>query len=230
MDAVNILLEITGWVASLLILLGYTLFSMGRIPNGPLYQSLNFAGAALALVYVASKSAWPSVVVNFIWGIVALVVLIRMLVGGWAKRKTARAIADHTLEDAVPLMTTPIHLIDTLTQSIPVVATPGPVPVSPAVQDHLEQDAIASSSLEGTDYTLQDLFDSAAEIDEAGRAWEERADADDDALTATTAIHIVRADAPSGVDARPGDEDATPPTRPGAEDATPPTRPAPPKL
>ncbi|WP_146236717.1 hypothetical protein [Curtobacterium sp. MCBD17_030] len=60
------------------VLAGYLLFSLGKIPNGPVYQLFNLVGGVSVAVNVAAHHAVPSTIVNGIWAVVAAVVLVRM--------------------------------------------------------------------------------------------------------------------------------------------------------
>ncbi|WP_146243103.1 hypothetical protein [Curtobacterium sp. MCPF17_031] len=60
------------------VLAGYLLFSLGKIPNGPVYQLFNLVGGVSVAVNVAAHHAVPSTIVNSIWAVVAAVVLVRM--------------------------------------------------------------------------------------------------------------------------------------------------------
>ncbi len=60
--------DLSGWVAALLILGSYGLLSLGKIlPRSPLYQWMNLAGAAGFVINCAWNGAWPSVALNVVW-------------------------------------------------------------------------------------------------------------------------------------------------------------------
>ena len=66
-------LEATGIIAMLLILIAYTLLSAGKIKaNQASYQIANLLGALLFIIYLSAKEAWASVVLNIVWGLVAV--------------------------------------------------------------------------------------------------------------------------------------------------------------
>ena len=74
------LLEADGILAMLIILGAYAGISSGYLtPRSPLYQTLNLVGSLMFVVYLSTKNAWPSVVLNAVWATIALVVLIRRL-------------------------------------------------------------------------------------------------------------------------------------------------------
>ncbi|PZF57365.1 hypothetical protein DEJ23_07725 [Curtobacterium sp. MCSS17_008] len=72
------IVEFLGWFGAVTVLAGYLLFSLGKIPNGPLYQLLNLVGGLSVAINVAAHHAIPSTIVNGVWAIVAVVVLVRM--------------------------------------------------------------------------------------------------------------------------------------------------------
>ena len=71
------IVEFLGWFGAVTVLAGYLLFSLGRIPNGPLYQLLNLVGGLSVAINVAAHHAIPSTIVNGVWAVIALVVLVR---------------------------------------------------------------------------------------------------------------------------------------------------------
>ncbi len=75
----NGIVEFLGWFGAVTVLAGYILFSTGKLPNGPVYQLLNLVGGLAIAVNVGAHHAIPSLIVNGIWAIVAVVVLTKML-------------------------------------------------------------------------------------------------------------------------------------------------------
>lgn len=72
------LLESVGILAMLFILAAYAGTSSGHLSHrAPLYQVLNLVGSLMFVVYLSVKQAWPSVVLNAVWAVIALVVLVR---------------------------------------------------------------------------------------------------------------------------------------------------------
>ncbi|MBP1302047.1 hypothetical protein JOD95_002099 [Curtobacterium sp. 1310] len=125
------IVEFLGWFGAVTVLAGYLLFSLGKIPNGPLYQSLNLVGGLSVAVNVAAHHAIPSTIVNGIWAVIAVVVLVRM---GRARRAagnqaSARPSAS-ALASATALPTAPVLHSEppTTTAVLPV--------VGPALRDH----------------------------------------------------------------------------------------------
>lgn len=73
------IVEFLGWFGAVTVLAGYILFSTGKLQNGPTYQLLNLVGGLAIAVNVGAHHAIPSLIVNGIWSIVAVVVLTKML-------------------------------------------------------------------------------------------------------------------------------------------------------
>jgi Flp pilus assembly protein protease CpaA len=69
----KIIIDTIGWVAMILILIAYCLITYGKVTSKSIsYQALNFFGAALFVVNLCHHKAWPSVVLNVIWALIAL--------------------------------------------------------------------------------------------------------------------------------------------------------------
>ena len=128
-------IEFLGWFGAGTVLAGYLLFSLGKIPNGPVYQLFNLVGGIAVAVNVAAHHAVPSTIVNGIWAAVAAVVLVRM---GLRRRRSTRG--------APTARSTDLHAeLPTTTAVLPVIgpalrdhetdvtATPEPTPGLPAV-------------------------------------------------------------------------------------------------
>ena len=73
--------EVIGWYGTVAIILSYALLSFGFFSLTDLaYQVLNFTGA-LGIIYISfKKKAYQPGVLNAIWGIIALISIIRILV------------------------------------------------------------------------------------------------------------------------------------------------------
>jgi len=69
-----------GWYGVLAILLAYILLNLSFFDvKNIIYQLLNFSGS-LAIVFSSlRKKDYPPVVLNLVWGLMALVILIRLL-------------------------------------------------------------------------------------------------------------------------------------------------------
>ena len=74
------LFEIFGWIGMILVLLAYTLLSTNKIKNGKVYQFINLFAAIFMAIGLFPKDAWFSFALQVIWGIVALVAIIKILI------------------------------------------------------------------------------------------------------------------------------------------------------
>ena len=69
----NLLIDITGWTAMVLILIAYFLITTDKVNSRSfLYQMLNLVGAVFFVVYLTFQKAWPSVALNAIWALIAV--------------------------------------------------------------------------------------------------------------------------------------------------------------
>ena len=74
----SLTIEIVGWAAAVLILLGYALLSTGRVvARSRLYQGLNLFGALGFIVNSGWNGAIPSAALNVIWMAVSCYALLR---------------------------------------------------------------------------------------------------------------------------------------------------------
>jgi hypothetical protein len=74
----ELLVEILGWVASVLIVGAYALNIRGKLPsNAPAYVWANLVGGAFFVVNTIFHGAYPSAVVNVIWVFIAIDTLLR---------------------------------------------------------------------------------------------------------------------------------------------------------
>ena len=76
MSAMQLAVEVAGWVGAGLILLGYLLISAGKLTGqSPAYQWINIVGAAGFVINGWWHGAIPSTALNVVWmgiGVVAL--------------------------------------------------------------------------------------------------------------------------------------------------------------
>ena len=70
--------DIIGWVGMILVLLAYALLSSNKIKNGYTYQVLNLLAAVLMAIGLYPKNAWFSFVLQIVWGIVAIIAILKM--------------------------------------------------------------------------------------------------------------------------------------------------------
>jgi hypothetical protein len=78
----NIVLETIGWVGGIVLIIAYALNTYGVIASESVeYQGMNFLGALCFVYYTYQKKAYPNVALNLVWGIIALLALIRIVKG-----------------------------------------------------------------------------------------------------------------------------------------------------
>jgi hypothetical protein len=72
------LLNLTGWVGAIEVLIAYFLISTNRVtPETLSYQLLNATGAVFLIINTLYLKAYPSAFVNIIWTAVAIVNLVK---------------------------------------------------------------------------------------------------------------------------------------------------------
>jgi hypothetical protein len=82
---VDLLIEILGWMGSLLIVTVYGLNSYQKIKSDSLlFYALNILGGIFLIVYSVNKAAYANTFVNIVWVVIAIPALINFL------RKTSR--------------------------------------------------------------------------------------------------------------------------------------------
>ncbi len=72
--------DILGWVGMVLVLLAYGLLSTNKIPNGKLYQILNFIAALFMAIGLLPKNAWFSFALQVVWAIIAVIAIIKIMI------------------------------------------------------------------------------------------------------------------------------------------------------
>lgn len=70
--------DIIGWVGMILVLIAYISLSTNKIKNGVVYQLLNFFAALFMAIGLFPKNAWFSFALQVIWGLVAIIALIKI--------------------------------------------------------------------------------------------------------------------------------------------------------
>ena len=70
--------DIIGWIGMILMLLAYLLLSTGKIKNGIAYQLINLLAAIAMGIGLFPKNAWFSFVLEIIWGLIAIISIIRI--------------------------------------------------------------------------------------------------------------------------------------------------------
>jgi len=79
-SAIEIAVEVAGWIGASLILLGYLLLSAGRLTGQSLtYQGMNVVGAAGFVVNGWWHGAIPSAALNVLWLLIGAVATWRIL-------------------------------------------------------------------------------------------------------------------------------------------------------
>ena len=72
----EVLVEVAGWIAAVLILAAYALLTGGKIQaRSRTYQWMNVLGAAGFVVNSSWNGAWPSAVLNVVWAGIGLAAL-----------------------------------------------------------------------------------------------------------------------------------------------------------
>lgn len=80
----NLLIDVTGWLGVIGLLMAYGLVSTKRIEgDSVMYQSLNIVGAGLLIVNSFFYGAYPSVGINVVWIGIGTYALVRT----WRKGK-----------------------------------------------------------------------------------------------------------------------------------------------
>ena len=70
--------DIIGWVGMILVLIAYILLSTNKLKNGYTYQILNFLAALLMAIGLFPKNAWFSFTLQVVWGLVAIIAIIKL--------------------------------------------------------------------------------------------------------------------------------------------------------
>ena len=79
MSALEIAVEVVGWMGAALILSAYLLLSMGKVTGQSVtYQAMNAVGAAGFIVNGWWHGAIPNTALNVVWMIIAAVALMRI--------------------------------------------------------------------------------------------------------------------------------------------------------
>jgi len=72
------LIQIVGWVGTFLIVFAYFLVSYKKVDgSSKIYRAMNLLGAIGVGVNVFYQQAWPAVALQVVWGIIAIVALIK---------------------------------------------------------------------------------------------------------------------------------------------------------
>lgn len=78
----KLVVEAVGWYGVVAILLAYTLVSFGAVEaDSVVYQVLNLTGAVSIAIISLVKRAYQPATLNIIWAIIALIAILRMILG-----------------------------------------------------------------------------------------------------------------------------------------------------
>ncbi|MEU4534602.1 hypothetical protein AB0G15_07035 [Streptosporangium sp. NPDC023825] len=87
----SLFVNLLGWAGAAVMLYGYAMVSASRMAgDGVPYQAINLTGAAALMVNTAYHAAWPSAILNIVWGVIGLVAVARTA-GARARRKEMSA-------------------------------------------------------------------------------------------------------------------------------------------
>ncbi|SNR90524.1 hypothetical protein SAMN05216276_1001123 [Streptosporangium subroseum] len=79
MTPVSLFVNLLGWVGAGIMLYGYAMVSTSRMAgDGTPYQAINLAGSIALMINSAYHSAWPSTILNVVWGVIGVVSVVRM--------------------------------------------------------------------------------------------------------------------------------------------------------
>lgn len=74
----EVIVQIVGWVGTVLIVLAYVLVSTKKMDgSNTYYQLINLFGALGVGVNVFYQEAWPALALQVVWGIIAVLALVR---------------------------------------------------------------------------------------------------------------------------------------------------------
>lgn len=74
----NILIEISGWIGTFLIVLAYFLISNNKVDSTSRnYQLMNLVGAIAIGINVYYKQSWSTLALEFVWSAIAISTLIK---------------------------------------------------------------------------------------------------------------------------------------------------------
>ena len=77
---IELLIEMFGWLGSVMVLLAYGLLTMGKVHSGTLfYQLLNLVGSIGLIIVTGYRGALPSTFVNVVWMMIALPAIVSIL-------------------------------------------------------------------------------------------------------------------------------------------------------
>jgi hypothetical protein len=76
----SLLIDIAGWIGSIIILLAYGLNSYKKIQSDSMiFYLLNLVGGLLLIVYTIYKGAFANTFINVAWVLIAIPAIVRLL-------------------------------------------------------------------------------------------------------------------------------------------------------
>ncbi len=76
---ITLIIQASGWLGTILILVAYYMVSNKKLAaDSRAYQILNLVGSIGVGVNVFYQHAWPAVMLEVVWGLIAIVALIRI--------------------------------------------------------------------------------------------------------------------------------------------------------
>lgn len=79
----EILIQTAGWIGTFFIVYAYYLISYKKVEgNSKAYQAMNLLGALGVGVNVFHQHAWPAVALQVVWGIIAVLALVKIYTKG----------------------------------------------------------------------------------------------------------------------------------------------------
>lgn len=76
----EIFAQVVGWMGAFLIVLAYFLISYKKVKSDSrVYQLMNLVGAVGVGINASYQKAWPSLAIQIVWGIIAIIALAKSL-------------------------------------------------------------------------------------------------------------------------------------------------------
>lgn len=77
----DLLIQVTGWIGTFLIVIAYFLVTYNKVSStGKIYALMNLFGAIGIGINVYFHQAWPAVIMELIWALIAISSLIKIAV------------------------------------------------------------------------------------------------------------------------------------------------------
>ncbi|MBG0829272.1 hypothetical protein HS041_16010 [Planomonospora sp. ID67723] len=75
----SLIVNLVGWAGAAAMLYGYAMVSASRMTgDGMPYQLINLFGSIALLINTAYHAAWPSTILNVVWGVIGVAAIARM--------------------------------------------------------------------------------------------------------------------------------------------------------